>query len=399
MVPSTIGREERDDVGTVPIVGNGGRRPPTPRLGALTMALEVKAIALACACQIRSHLINAKMTPSFVRRCRRRTPPRQQSRTTRPPHPHPPPRTPRRRTRRHCYYRGGETSNGKISIDDAVRGLLTVEIFDQTLPQLVKKTLVYTSLNASDVTHHVLNVKDQDWVRSCLEIRGLVTFVPDGAVLPRKSGADDEPMNDKSADNGVSDSTQPLVRFLSPDTLRVTFDLPNMKRARRAKRLLDWAVSANLVPRVIFDPPNDDGYWTNDPTSRSPNSICVNIVETYLLPAAYGGAGGVEVRARAADTIIVDDEDDDNDDHDRHRSTSWGDDDRVALAKRRAIDYSVHVRAVADATRAMNKMRRMHINYPEHSHLSGLPWREGQAKRMVEEGNAPGGGKEEEGLV
>jgi hypothetical protein len=68
MVPSTIGREERDDVGTVPIVGNGGRRPPTPRLGALTMALEVKAIALACACQIRSHLINAKMTPSFVRR-------------------------------------------------------------------------------------------------------------------------------------------------------------------------------------------------------------------------------------------------------------------------------------------------------------------------------------------
>ena len=250
--------------------------------------------------------------------------------------------------------------------------MLTVEIFDQTLPQLVKKTLVYTSLNASDVTHHVLNVKDQDWVRSCLEIRGLVTFVPDGAVLPRKSGADDEPMNDKSADNGVSDSTQPLVRFLSPDTLRVTFDLPNMKRVRWAKQLLDWAVSANLVPRVIFDPPNDDGDWTNDPTSRSPNSICVNIVETYLLPAAYGGAGGVEVRARAADTIIVDDEDDDNDDHDRHGSTSWGDDDRVALAKRRAIDYSARVRAVADATRAMNKMRRMHIDYPEHIYPDSL---------------------------
>jgi hypothetical protein len=76
MVPLTIGREERDDVGTVPIVGNGGRRPPTLRLGALTMALEVKAVALACACQIRSHLINAKMTSSFVRRCRHRMPPR-----------------------------------------------------------------------------------------------------------------------------------------------------------------------------------------------------------------------------------------------------------------------------------------------------------------------------------
>ncbi len=199
-----------------------------------------------------------------------------------------------------------------------------------------------------------------------------MTFVPDGAVLPRKSGADDKPMNDKSADNGVSDSTQPLVRFLSPDTLRVTFDLPNMKRARRAKRLLDWAVSANLVPRVIFDPPNNDGDRTNDPTSRSPNSICVNIVETYLLPAAYGGAGGVEVRARAADTIIVDDKNDDNDDHDRHGLTSWGDDDRVALAKRRAIDYSARVQAVADATRAMNKMRRMHIDYPEHIYPDSL---------------------------
>ncbi len=177
MVPSTIGREECDDVGTVPIVGNGGRRPPTPRLGALMMALEVKAVALACACQIRSHLINAKMRPLFVHCCRRCTPPRQRSMTTRPPHPHPLPRTPRCHTCRHCYYRGGTTSKGKISIDDAVRGLLTVEIFDQTLPQLVKKTLVYTSLNVSDVTRHVLNVKDQDWVRFCLEIRGLVMFV------------------------------------------------------------------------------------------------------------------------------------------------------------------------------------------------------------------------------
>ena len=94
----------------------------------------------------------------------------------------------------------------------------------------MKKTLLYTSLNASDVTRHVLNVEDQEWVRSCLEIRGLVAFVPNGAILPRKSGADDKPMNDKNADIGVSDSTQPLVPFLSPDTLRVTFDLPNMKK-------------------------------------------------------------------------------------------------------------------------------------------------------------------------
>ncbi len=123
---------------------------------------------------------------------------------------------------------------------------------------------------------------------------------------------------------------------------------------------------------VIFDPPNDNGDRTNDPTLRSPNSICVNIVKTYLLPTAYGGARGVEVRARAANTIIIDNKDDDNDDHDRNGLTSWGDNDCVALAKRRAIHYSAPVRAVADATRAMNKMRRMHIDYPEHIYPDSL---------------------------
>ena len=68
----------------------------------------------------------------------------------------------------------------------------------------MKKTLLYTSLNASDVTRHVLNVEDQEWVRSCLEIRGLVAFVPDGALLPRKSGADDKPMEDVKVGEGAA---------------------------------------------------------------------------------------------------------------------------------------------------------------------------------------------------
>jgi len=102
----------------------------------------------------------------------------------------------------------------------SILGHKAVQIFDQTLPQLVQKTLLYNSLDASAVTRHVLNVEDQEWVRSNLEIRGLVAFIPDGAILPRKSGADDRPMED--------DDNQKVVRFHSPDTLRVSFDLPNM---------------------------------------------------------------------------------------------------------------------------------------------------------------------------
>ncbi len=104
----------------------------------------------------------------------------------------------------------------------SILGHKAVQIFDQTLPQLVQKSLVYASLDSNAVTRHVLNVEDQEWVRSNLEIRGLVAFVPDGAILPRMSGADDRPMADKDGE------AERVVRFHSPDTLRVSFDLPNM---------------------------------------------------------------------------------------------------------------------------------------------------------------------------
>ena len=106
----------------------------------------------------------------------------------------------------------------------SILGQKAIQIFDQTLPQLVQKSLVYTSLDANIVTRHVLNVEDQEWVRSNLETRGLVAFVPDGAILPRMSGANDLPMDDTARDGQDSK----LVRFHSPDTLRVSFDLPNM---------------------------------------------------------------------------------------------------------------------------------------------------------------------------
>jgi len=111
----------------------------------------------------------------------------------------------------------------------SIQGHRAVQIFDQTLPQMVQKALLYPSLESSDVTRHVLNVEDQEWVRANLEIRGLVAFVPDGAVLPRKSGADDQPMEDAfDNEDGDNNSTPKLVRFRSPDTLRVSFELPNM---------------------------------------------------------------------------------------------------------------------------------------------------------------------------
>lgn len=103
-----------------------------------------------------------------------------------------------------------------------------VEIFDDTLPRLIRESLIYPALESQVVQRHVLNVEDQEWVRSNLEIRGLIAFVPDGSILPRKSGADDRPMEDTASKTDNAGDGTKVVRFNSPDTLRVTFDLPNL---------------------------------------------------------------------------------------------------------------------------------------------------------------------------
>jgi len=100
-----------------------------------------------------------------------------------------------------------------------IQGDRAVEIFERTLPTLVKQTLRYSSLNSTKMQHHILSVEDQEWLRNQLEASGLVAFVANGAVLPRASGADDKPM----VGSGI-------VRFESPPQLRMSFVLPNLQK-------------------------------------------------------------------------------------------------------------------------------------------------------------------------
>ena len=81
------------------------------------------------------------------------------------------------------------------------------------LPQLVR-TLQYRNLHAVAVKRHIETAEDADWLRQQLTAAGLVAFVADGAVLPRRSGVDERPLQDP-------------VLFQSPDSLRVEFTCPN----------------------------------------------------------------------------------------------------------------------------------------------------------------------------
>ena len=105
-----------------------------------------------------------------------------------------------------------------------ILGRKALEIFEDIIPTLIKNSLIHAALDPSKLEYHVLSVEDQHWLRNQLKSRGLVAFIPNGAILPRASGADDKPMENKRSSSGK------VVRFESPEPLQVSFDLPNLKK-------------------------------------------------------------------------------------------------------------------------------------------------------------------------
>lgn len=103
-----------------------------------------------------------------------------------------------------------------------ILGSKAIEIFQNIVPSFVQSSLMFPALNSDRVERHVLSIEDQNWLRDQLAPSGLVAFVPNGAVLPRASGADDRPMNSNSNSN--------VVKFESPQALQVEFTLPNLNK-------------------------------------------------------------------------------------------------------------------------------------------------------------------------
>ncbi|WP_116245066.1 ABC-ATPase domain-containing protein [Nocardiopsis sp. FIRDI 009] len=83
-----------------------------------------------------------------------------------------------------------------------------------TLPDLVDD-LDWEEIDTAEAEAFADSVADTVALRAQLEERGLVAFVADGAILPRRSGVSDEPM------------TGGAVPFESPEPLRVSVDLPH----------------------------------------------------------------------------------------------------------------------------------------------------------------------------
>ncbi|GAB4823091.1 hypothetical protein N2152v2_010137 [Parachlorella kessleri] len=102
-----------------------------------------------------------------------------------------------------------------------VLGQWALNILVQNLPRYVHTGLLYAQQDAEALRRQVACVEDTEALRAALPGLGLVAFVGDGSILPRKSGASDEPMASTEA-----------VPFRSPDSLAVTVSLPNRGAVR-----------------------------------------------------------------------------------------------------------------------------------------------------------------------
>ncbi|MFQ5542937.1 MAG: ABC-ATPase domain-containing protein [Nitrospiria bacterium] len=96
-----------------------------------------------------------------------------------------------------------------------ILGRQAEEMICNTLPEIVQHALIFINLNPSAVRTAVETVEDAEMLRSQLNDRGLVAFIAEGSILPRKSGVNARPL-EKNA-----------VPFQSPPSLRQTLQRCN----------------------------------------------------------------------------------------------------------------------------------------------------------------------------
>ncbi|EIE22453.1 hypothetical protein COCSUDRAFT_16516, partial [Coccomyxa subellipsoidea C-169] len=96
-----------------------------------------------------------------------------------------------------------------------ILGNLAAQILVDFLPRYIRAGLFYEMQDAAALRRHVDCVEDTEALRSALPGLGLVAFVGNGSILPRKTGESDLPMPAAEA-----------VPFTSPENLAVQVSLP-----------------------------------------------------------------------------------------------------------------------------------------------------------------------------
>jgi predicted ABC-class ATPase len=96
-----------------------------------------------------------------------------------------------------------------------IQGIEAVSVFFEDLPKVIQQGVFQFPQMGLEVKRFVDAYEDQEWLRGALDEKGLVAFIPEGAILPRENGI----------------STRPLVMgavpFYPPQELSLSFQLPH----------------------------------------------------------------------------------------------------------------------------------------------------------------------------
>ncbi|MCX7752506.1 MAG: ABC-ATPase domain-containing protein [Blastocatellia bacterium] len=120
-----------------------------------------------------------------------------------------------------CRFQLGLPAAGRT-----VLGRQAEEMLCREIPEIMRRSLFWSEIPQSECRRFVECVENQEAIRAQLRERRLVAFVADGSILPRRSGVSELPL-------------ERAVPFRSPESLRVTFAVPNpISQGGRAQDVL-----------------------------------------------------------------------------------------------------------------------------------------------------------------
>ncbi|MBT6616047.1 MAG: ABC-ATPase domain-containing protein [Deltaproteobacteria bacterium] len=99
-----------------------------------------------------------------------------------------------------------------------IKARVAATMLFEELPEIVRRSLFEENIDLEVLHRHIQTAVDAESLRSQLEPAGLVAFIADQAILPRKSGTSDQPLVEVS------------IPFVAPESMRVEFELPHAGR-------------------------------------------------------------------------------------------------------------------------------------------------------------------------
>jgi len=102
----------------------------------------------------------------------------------------------------------------------SILGREAITIFFQEIPQIIEQSLFYQHHDPSEIRMHVEVAEDHEAIQVQLEEKGLVAFIGDMSILPRRSGVNDRPL------------THNVIPFYYPLEMEVEMIVPNRGRIK-----------------------------------------------------------------------------------------------------------------------------------------------------------------------